>query len=193
MQHEEEFEDDWKAEAPLLASLSKNAEPEVPEGYFEGLQSNVLARIKALDSTTEPAPITVTPQAIAGPTGGKVIGFSRRILWTAVASIALLVATGTYFLTRPTKGLDTGFAEVTLDEATLLQLAGLESTTLVSELDPSHVNDEELFAMLGSEAATAFSQDENAVQRDDAYEYLQDVDLDAIDLQGLDIDLSDLN
>ena len=74
----------------------------------------------------------------------------------------------------------------------MAQLAGVGTEQLIADLNPTSLNDEQLFAMLGDEGAVAFESHENAVQRDDAYEYLQDVDLDAIDLQGLDINLEDI-
>jgi hypothetical protein len=189
MRHEEEYEDDWKAEAPLLASLSKNAAPEVPEGYFDALPSSVMARIKALEAPAQAEPEVANPQPVAG---GKILGFKPRRWWSAAAAVALLIAVGAYFMTRP-QGTDPLMSDATLTAETLEQLAALEPTTVISELDASTVSDEELFAMLGSEATSAFADDDHAVERDEAYEYLQDVDLDAIDLQGLDIDLNDLN
>jgi hypothetical protein len=189
MAQDDRYEDDWKDEAPTLASLDKHVDFEVPEGYFEELPSAVMARIQAM-SQAEVAPPSPQVAAMPAPTHRR-FGIRRTLLWSAAAGIALFMAVGAYYVTRPTAPETGTFAS--LDEEVRAQLAALEPAELMEDLGTSTVNDEELFAMLGKDAGSAFEAHGLEVQRDEAYEYLQDVDLDAIDLEGLDIDLKDLD
>lgn len=190
MEHEYE-EDDWKLDAPLLAGLDKHVDPEVPEGYFEELPSEVLARIRAMEAPqADEVPVIALPQATPSATPLRILGLRRSIFWSAAAGIVLLVAFGTYFLRNGTETVLT--ADARIEAETMAQLASLDTDEVMADLNPSSLNDEQLFAMLGDEGGAAFEGQDHEIQRDDAYEYLQDVDLDDVDLQGLDIDLNDL-
>lgn len=183
MQHEEDYEEDWKIEAPTLASLDKDVELEVPEGYFDDLPSHVMARIQAM-ATAEAAPV----EAPARTLPGRMSPWRQRVVWGIAASLALLVAVGAFYLSGSKQPVATDVNYAVLNA----QLDGVATETLVENLDPSMINDDQLLAMLGDDASSAFEGHDHAVKRDEAYEYLQDADLDAIDLQGLDIDMNDL-
>jgi hypothetical protein len=188
MKQEEDYEDDWKKEAPFLAGLGKPAEPEVPDGYFEELPNAVLARIKAL--AAEERQVVEMPQPVAAATPTRVFGLRTSIFWSAAASIVLLVAVGTFFLVP---GLRSGTSyPASIEAETMAQLASLGIDEVMEDLNPASLNDEQLFAMLGSDGDAAFENEGHEITRDEAYEFLQDADLDAIDLQGLDIDMNDL-
>lgn len=191
MNHEDEYEDDWMAEAPTLASLDKNVDFEVPEGYFEELPSHVMARIQAMSQAE------AVPEAVPAPTLEVSVprpsGLRRSLFWSAAAGIALLLAVGTYYVTRGPASAPVTFADADADAEAAAQLAAIAPGDLIEGLDGTAVNDEELFAMLGDDATSAFEDQEHQVQSDEALEYLQNVDLDDLDLQGLDIDLKDLD
>ncbi len=188
MGHEDLHEEDWKDEAPLLASLAKNGDWDVPEGYFDAFPSQVMARIQAI--AAEDAPVIAMPQPMAMTSRSAIWGMKRSIFWSAAAGILLLMAVGTYFVFQTTGTVHA--SPMSLEEETMAQLANVGTEQLIDGLNPHSLNDDQLFAMLGKDGATVFEGHENAVQRDDAYEYLQDLDLDAIDLQGLDINLEDI-
>lgn len=186
MGHEEEYEDDWMAEAPTLASLDKHVEFDVPEGYFDELPTQVMARIQAMSKgEVQPMPAPTLPVSPR-----TVWGMRTAVIWSAAASIALLIVMGTVYFSRSTETTPTQLASA--DAELKAQLAELEPAALIEGLDEATVNDEELYAMLGDDASKAFDSHDHQVHEDEAYEYLQDVNLDAIDLQGLDIDLNDL-
>ncbi len=188
MKQEEDYEDDWKKEAPFLAGLGRPAEPEVPAGYFDELPDAVLARIRAL--AVAETTVVAMPQPVAAATQARVFGLRTSIFWSAAAGIVLLVAVGTYFLTRDPQTAGANYASI--EAETMAQLASLGTDEVMEDLNPSSLNDEQLFAMLGSDGSAAFENQGHKIAPDEAYEYLQDADLDAIDLQGLDIDMNDL-
>ncbi len=188
MKHDAEYEDDWKAEAPFLAGLDKEVDPEVPDGYFEELPTAVMARIRAMQAAEKPMQVVSKP--VAAPTPARILGLRGSVFWSAAAGIVLLATVGIYFLTQNPAG--TGGISSNLETETLAQLSGLGTDEVIEDLGAASLNDEQLFAMLGPDGHDAFEGEDHEVQRDDAYEYLQDVDLDAVDLQGLDIDLNDL-
>lgn len=195
MRHEDLHEEDWKDEAPLLASLGKDAGLDVPEGYFEGLPESVLSRIRSLPK--EETPETAVIQMNTGTQGSEVrpmhtVAFRRTMFWSVAAGIALLATIGTYFLLKTDKVGETTFAEESIRQETMVQLASLDSREIAPFLDVADVTDEQLFAALGSEAEAAFEGEDHEVQQDEAAEYLEEVNLDEIDWQELDIDLEDL-
>ena len=195
MRHEDLQEEDWKDEAPLLASLGKDAGPDVPEGYFEGLPESVLSRIRSLPK--EEAQETPVIQMNAGGQVSearpmRTVAFRRTMFWSVAAGIALLATFGTYFLLKTEENTETTYAEEAIRQETMVQLASLDSREITPYLDVTDVSDEQLFAALGSEAEGAFEGEDHEVQQDEAAEYLEDVNLDEIDWQELDIDLEDL-
>jgi hypothetical protein len=191
MRHEDLHEEDWKEEAPLLASLDRNVATDAPDGYFEGLPASVLARIRnlSIEEVSEGEPVGVQALPANPP---RVFAFRRTMFWSMAAGIALLVAVGTYFLSRPTTGGEDTMAWEAIDAQTLVQLASLERNEIAPNLDVTYLTDEQLFQALGSEGAAAFEDQDHAVDHDEAAEYLQGLDLDDIDLQDLDIDLSNI-
>lgn len=191
MRHEDLHDEDWKDEAPLLASLDRNVATDAPEDYFEGLPASVLARIRNLpiEEASEEEAIALQPLPATRP---RVFAFRRTLFWSMAAGIALLVAAGTYFLTRPTLNEDGTMAWEEIDAQTLVQLASLQRNEVAPHLDVTHLTDEELFEALGSDGVKAFADQDHAVGHDEAAEYLQGLDLDDIDLQDLDIDLSNI-
>lgn len=184
-------EEDWKDEAPLLASLDRNMPDDAPEGYFEGLPASVLARIRNLP-VQEVAPVAPPMSESQPPRPMRRSVFQRPVFWSVAAGIALLVTVGTYFLTRPVQGIDETLAWEQIDAETMVQLASLDRQDIAPHLDAAQVTDEQLFQALGSDAPTAFEHQDHAVEHDEAMEYLQGIDLDDIDLQDLDIDLSNI-
>ena len=128
MQSKDIHEEDWKDEAPMLASLDRNLPADAPEGYFEGLPASVMARIRNLPAeeaapeVTE-VPLSIQAQPVRPP---RKHTFQRPLFWSVAAGIALLVAVGTYFVTRPTKGVDTTLAWEQIDAETMVPLASLD-------------------------------------------------------------------
>jgi hypothetical protein len=184
MQEADGEEDDWKVEAPLLAALEKEMDVDVPEGYFEGLAARVLAQV-AREAEEKPE---IPVQQLRRKPRHVLMVFRRRQFWGMAAGIALLAIIGAYFMTRP----DVYNEVVTAETEAKVQLAALDAGEITPYLDVSELSDEQLFQALGSEAEAAFDAEDHAVGHDEAIEYLKDVDLDAIDLQDLDIDLEDL-
>ena len=196
MQHEDSYEDDWKEEAPLLASLKKEANPDAPECYFSSLNQNVLARIRKEEvaEDQQDAPTlrlqVATEEAGIRPLAGS--PWRRTIFWSVAAGIALLAIVGTYFLSKDDSQEGAIFAEEQIREETLVQLASLDSKEITPHIDITDVTDEQLFEALGSEAEAAFEGEDHEIQQDEAAEYLEEVNLDEIDWKELDIDLDDL-
>lgn len=190
MRSEDLHEDDWREEAPLLASLSKAAEPEVPEGYFEGISPQVLARVRSLQQTeaVDEGPPRLRPDGVSKR---KIMGFRRTMFWRVAAGIALLATVGTVYLLRSHPILE-GTPPEAVQSETLLQLASLAPEDIARQLDVSDLSDEQLFEALGAEASAAFGHEVQGVRHDEAVEYLKGTDLDGIDWQDLDLDLSEL-
>lgn len=197
MRHEEKHEDDWMEDAPLLASLKRDVELDVPEGYFEGLNARVMDRLRELpeEETAEEAAAPVVEMggpAIAPPLSRRSnrLGWRRVTVWSIAASIALIVTVGVYLLVKQdTNPTDVFASDEAIQQETMVQLAALEPTEIAAEVEMRHVSDEQIFNALGSDAKTAVVTDEHSVSDDEALEYLKDVDIDAIDLEGLDLDL----
>lgn len=195
MRHEEIHEDDWMEDAPLLASLHRDVELDVPEGYFEGLNARVLDRIRQLpqeNPAEEPAlpVVEMGGPAIAPPLSRRSNRFNWRkaTVWGIAASIVLLVTVGVYLLVKQdTEPSDLFANDTTIKHETMVQLAALEPTEIAAAVDMRHLSDEQIFEALGNDAQTAVVTDEHSVSDDEALEYLKDVDLDAIDLEGLDL------
>jgi hypothetical protein len=196
MQHEDSYEDDWKEEAPLLASLKKEADFDLPEDYFASMNQNVLARIRIEEAAEDQqdAPTlrlqVVTEEAATRPHAGS--PWRRTIFWSVAAGIALLAIVGTYFLSKNDSQEGAIFAEEQIRKETLVQLASLDSKEITPHIDITDVTDEQLFEALGSEAEAAFEGEDHEIQQDEAAEYLEEVNLDEIDWKELDIDLDDL-
>ncbi len=196
MQHEDSYEDDWKEEAPLLASLKKEADFDLPEDYFASMNQNVLARIRIEEAAEDQQDVptlrlqVVTEEAATRPQAGS--PWRRTIFWSVAAGIALLAIVGTYFLSKNDSQEGAIFAEEQIRKETLVQLASLDSKEITPHIDITDVTDEQLFEALGSEAEAAFEGEDHEIQQDEAAEYLEEVNLDEIDWKELDIDLDDL-
>jgi hypothetical protein len=196
MQHEDSYEDDWKEEAPLLASLKKEADFDLSEDYFASMNQNVLARIRKEEAADDQQNVptlrfnvvteaeVILPQAVSP--------WRRTIFWSVAAGIALLAIVGTYFLRKNDLQEGAIFAEEQIRKETLVQLASLDSKEITPHIDITDVTDEQLFEALGSEAEAAFEGEDHEIQQDEAAEYLEEVNLDEIDWKELDIDLDDL-
>jgi hypothetical protein len=194
MRHPHSYEDDWKEEAPTLAGLEKKPGMDVPEGYFEGLPSSVLDRIRNLEADGPALPgderVPVAPAPVRPP-ARKRIAVRQRRFWAVAAGIVLLAVVGAWFLTRPDAVPEVIAADIIQDETREL-LAAMEPTDIALDIDVAQVSDEQLFDALGNEGQAALDGMGQEVDQDEAIEYLRDVDLDAIDFQDLDIDLNDL-
>jgi hypothetical protein len=194
MRDHDSYEDDWKEEAPTLAGLDKNTGLDVPEGYFEGLPASVLDRIRNLPVEEVPggdsASVEESPREVERP-DRKVIVFRQRRFWAVAAGIVLMAVVGGYLLMRP-DGTPEVLTDVTIRNETRVLLAEMEPVEIAQDIDVTHVSDEQLFDALGNEGQAALDGMGQGVDQDEAIEYLKDVDLDAIDFQGLDIDLNDL-
>ena len=194
MRHEDIHEDDWMEDAPILASLNRDVELDVPEGYFEGLNASVLDRIRQMPQENPVEEPVVPVVELGGPAIAPPLSRSNRFnwrrttVWSIAAGIALLVTVGVYLLVKQDSEPKDLFADdATIKKETMVQLAALEPTEIVAEVDMRHLSDEQLFEALGNEAEEAVVTEEHAVSDDEALEYLKDVDLDAIDLEGLDL------
>jgi hypothetical protein len=147
-----------------------------------------MERIRNLDAGEVPAADAVVetgekPAAVHGPSR-----FRRRMVWGMAASVVLLAALGILFLGRSGTLSDEAF-----EEQIQVQLTALGDDQILGELDLSSVSEQELYEALGQQAQAALGEELEGVGQDKLLDYLDEMDLDAIDLQGLEIDAEFLN
>lgn len=184
MNHEDIHDDDWMEEAPLLSSL-KGTLPreEVPEGYFGALPGKMMERIRNLDAEPEVADEPATDPVLQVSDQRKTLRRSRRRLWGIAASVVVLAGLGIAFLS-----LDRDMSDADFDESIQSQLVSVSDDDILDQLDLSDVSEQELYEALGQEAQSAFDDELNGMGQDNLLDLLDDLDLDADDLEGIELD-----
>jgi hypothetical protein len=179
-------ENEWKAEAPILAGLPKESELEVPEGYFQSLQERVLAQVK--EQAPDEAP-EQTPEPKLGKPSKPIWG----PYWTAAASLVLLAVLGFLvwrglYANEKGNGLSDGDLMLAVGE----ELQGMDAEAVALALGGTNVSDDELFAALGSEAEGLYLAESQGWKSSAGTQELDDSDLDAINWEEVDIDLNNI-
>lgn len=170
------YEDDWKQEAPLLASLQGAQPQEAPEGYFDELPGSIMERIRQRAPTGEQAP---PPSDTSRIPPGRSSFWNWRNLGYA-AAIALLLGTGIFFLSQG-EGADSPPLEdlVAIEQ----QIEALSSADIIDFVGIEAVEDDLIQDLMGDEALAAM-EDEALFQDGEAF--IEDIDWQDVDLNGFD-------
>lgn len=158
-------EEDWKKDAPFLASLQKKGESgEVPEGYFEQFPGRLMDRIRK-----------EAPQHPAAEGGTR--RFRNWRFMSLAASIVLVAVVG-IFLLRSGQSED------------CLELACASTEDIREALEFENLSAEEIIDAVGDDALANFSTDQvDAAALQDLYDdtgtdsddYLDELDSDDFD------------
>lgn len=188
MSHEDIHDDDWREEAPLLSSLQGDLlREEVPAGYFEALPGSMMERIRNLDAEAGSQNEDPGPDAReAAP--GRQVKRRPRLLWGIAASVVVLAVLGIVFVSQ---NRELGDADFDLEIQS--QLTSVSDDDILDQLGLSDVSEQELYEALGQEAQAAFDEELNGLGQENLLDLLDDLDLDASDLDGIDLDDEFLN
>lgn len=179
MKHDHKYEEDWKQDAPLLASLRGTQPHEAPEGYFDSLPGTLMDRIRASETPGEsPLRDPVSIEAIPG----------RSSFWnwrniSYAAGLALLIGAGLFFLSRSvtTDPQPDASAFAAFEQ----QLDELNDEDIIDFIELEDLDEEVMAEMMGDEALAAIEA-EALGQGGDAY--IGDLDWEDLDLESLDLD-----
>ncbi|HHG83239.1 MAG TPA: hypothetical protein ENJ82_00690 [Bacteroidetes bacterium] len=184
-------EQEWEEIAPVLASLDRGRDDEVPEGYFQDFSSDMMARIRAMeggeaalpgDSGTL-APIEETQPSAVLP------GQSWRIIGLA-ASLALLIVFGLIGYGNKADSGRSGGLDLNVERSEWVNVSEGE---LIDELSQTELSEEELYEMLGQEAQAALEGEVGEASQENIIDFLEEIDLDISEFQDLDLEVGFFN
>ena len=178
MQNEDPYQD-LEQEAPLLASLRGKQPHEVPEGYFDNLADRMMDRIQEMESEASSGR-AIRPEPDIQPGRSQFLPFNMYSMGIA-ASLAILIGFSIFFFTRGGE-LETG---LTVQQEFALQLDGLSADEVLDELDFNQVDEDELIGMMGDEALASL---DNGDLGQNSVEYLENMDWEDLDFDGIEID-----
>ena len=196
----------WEAKAPLLASLGREKEDsEVPEGYFESLPAKLMSRISGLkdeqdsegeaasflDGIEKPEMEDEAPEGYFEELPSRVLDrirkdapqnpkrsvFSRRVIFSIAASLALLLSLTWLFFRNPSP-----------EEAGIYaQVEQLTEEEILNAIEMGELSDDEILEVMGDQALASLSFTQE-ISDQDLEPYLEDIDLNDLDLSDLDLD-----